>query len=223
MSQRLSLRRLRILAALTVLATASGATAEDAPSADLVSGERIWQRCAVCHGADGAGRPDGTFPRIAGQHDSVVRAQLAAIRSGTRSNPVMQPHVEDLVDDRELADVAAYVAALPRRGACGLGPGNDLERGERIYRETCESCHGDDGLGDAERLVPVISCQHYAYLLRRARDLASWSRNGHPATERPLDAFTDPELRAVMDYAARLGAVAAPPDSTDASDPGHPD
>ena len=48
MSQRLSLRRLRILAALTVLATASGATAEDAPGADLVSGERIWQRCAVC-------------------------------------------------------------------------------------------------------------------------------------------------------------------------------
>lgn len=163
----------------------------------------------MCHGAAGEGLSDGTFPKLAGQHASVVRIQLEAIRTGARSNPIMQPHVAALSDPRDVADVAAFVAAMPRNEVCQAGPGDDLARGERLYDEACASCHGAAGQGDAEAGVPWVACQHYAYLLRRARKLASWGTNAHPETSPPLARLTDAELRAVMDHAARLPASAA--------------
>lgn len=171
------------------------------------AGERLWQRCAVCHGADGAGTQDGTFPKIAGQYASVVRAQLDAIRTGERPNPVMKPHVEELADARDVADVADWVAAMPRDMACDAGPGDDLERGARLYETACASCHAASGQGNAGEGVPWIACQHHAYLLRRVRQLASWGGGAHPEIEPPLRSLTDAELRAVVDHAARLPAA----------------
>jgi cytochrome c553 len=211
------------LAAISLAALADGESAPRETAVDLEPGRRAFQRCAVCHRADGAGRPDGTFPKIAGQHSSVIVAQLDAIRSGARPNPVMAPHIEVLVDEREIADVAVYVESLPAPALRGLGPGEQLEQGERIYRSECASCHGAGGEGDAVRRVPVVAGQHYAYLLRRARNLASWGQNGHPATERPLDEFSDAELRAVMDYAARLQATDRPTLPVPRTAPGGPD
>ena len=192
-----------LLAALILLLSSSAEADEISP------GARIWQRCAVCHGADGEGRSDGTFPKIAGQHASVVVAQLEAIRSGERPNPVMKPHVQELSDARDVPDVAAYIAAMPRADTCDAGPGDDLERGAGIYAKSCASCHGEAGQGDAAEGAPWLACQHYAYLVRRARQLASWGRSAHPEVDPPLSSLSDAELRAVMDHALRLGA--APP------------
>lgn len=194
-----------------LLAAAGPPAAE--PDADLADGRAAYERCAVCHGPDGAGRTDGTFPKIAGQYRSVVFAQLVAIRSGARPNPVMEPHAQALTDDRELEDVAAYVASLPKPAAVGLGPGDRLERGGSIYRRTCAGCHGVAGEGDAEQRVPYVAGQHYAYLLRRVRSFASWGpqSDAHPATEPPLAGFTDAELQAVVDYAGRLPATEESP------------
>jgi len=187
-------------------------------SADSEAGVRAWQRCSVCHGADGAGNPDGTFPKIAGQYAPVIEAQLAAIRSSERSNPVMKPHVEELSDARDVADVAAFVAAMPRDATCQPGPGDDLERGARLYRTACARCHGEAGQGDAAERVPWLACQHYAYLLRRARQLAAWGRNAHPGTDPPLSTLTDADLRAVTDHAARLPAPAPTPQTPNTPD-----
>jgi cytochrome c553 len=171
---------------------------------DLEGGRRAYERCAVCHGADGSGRADGTFPRIAGQHRSVVVAQLNAIRDRTRPNPIMAPHARALLDEEQVLQVATYVAGLAFTGEPGLGSGDDLERGERLYRSDCADCHGEGGKGNADRLVPALAGQHYSYLLRRARDLGSWQEVRHPWDGRPLEEYTDAELRAVVDFAGRL-------------------
>jgi len=200
-----------VIALLAIGSFSSSASGDDAPdpqagTRDLEAGARLWERCAVCHGADGAGRPDGTFPKIAGQHASVIERQIAAIRSGDRSNPVMKPHVEGLADVRDVGDVAAFIAAMPRDPVCQVGPGDDLDLGDRLYRGSCATCHGEAGQGDAAEQVPWMACQHYAYLLRRARQFASFGRSAHPTTEPPLAEWNDAELRAVMDHAARLSA-----------------
>lgn len=171
---------------------------------DLEDGRRAYERCTVCHGADGGGRADGTFPRIAGQHRAVVVAQLTAIRNGTRPNPIMASHARALLDEEQVLQVATYVAGLPFNGEPGLGPGDDLERGERLYGSDCADCHGDLGQGHAARLVPAVAGQHYDYLLRRARDLGSWQEVLHPWDGRPLEEYTDAELSAVVDFAGRL-------------------
>ena len=200
---RLSRWRLPGLLALAALWLCPAASADDAP------GTRAWQRCAVCHGEDGAGRADGTFPKIAGQYASVIRAQLAAIREGARPNPVMKPHVDAISDARDLADVATFVESMPRNANCTAEPGDDPERGEQLYRSGCASCHGEDGQGNAAEKIPWIACQYPAYLLRRVRQQASWGPTRHPETKPPLAQWSDAELRAVVDFAARLPATPA--------------
>jgi cytochrome c553 len=192
-----------VVAILSIPASADVVSSDGAAPSD---GARAWQRCAVCHGAEGAGSSDGTFPKIGGQYASVIAAQLAAIRSGERSNPVMKPHVEELSDVRDVADVAEYVAGMPRDTTCHPGPGTDLAGGQVLYDAACASCHGAVGQGASASKVPWLACQHYDYLLRRARQLASWGPSAHPNIEPPLERLTDAELRAVMDYASRFPA-----------------
>ncbi len=201
-------------AALAALAAVAALAAGPARSSDLAAlaregdaeaGERVYASCAVCHRPDGGGRPDGTFPQLAGQHRSVIVKQLVDIRDGRRRNPVMEPFVHALVDDREIADVAAYVASLPLPADAGRGDGDDLERGSRLYARDCAGCHGERGEGAATAVVPVLAGGHYAYLLRQLRTIAAGRRaNAHPAMPSRVSRYTDAELQAVVDYASRL-------------------
>jgi cytochrome c553 len=169
------------------------------------AGASTWQRCAVCHGRDGAGSDDGTFPQLAGQHRSVVVKQLVDIREGRRRNAVMEPFARQLIDAREIADVAAYVEALPIPRDNGKGPGVDPERGARLYGRDCATCHGRRGEGDAARFVPVLAGQHYRYLLRQIRAIAGGRRqNAHPSMIERTATYSDADLQAVVDHASRL-------------------
>jgi cytochrome c553 len=162
----------------------------------------------VCHLPDAAGRADGTFPSLAGQHRSVIVKQLVDIRESRRSNPIMLPHAQALLDAREIDDVAAYLASLPLPAEPGRGKGDDLERGAQLYDRDCTTCHGAGGDGDATRAIPVLRGQHYAYLLRQIRAIAAGRRgNAHSEMQSRIRDYRDAELRAVVDYASRLPAT----------------
>lgn len=210
-----------VLAAALASAAALGAAGEDpealevAPSVrrvlaldgDAASGERVYRTCAVCHLADGSGRPDGTFPQLAGQHRQVIVKQLVDIREGRRHNPVMKPYTEALVDDQDIADVAAYIESLPvpRPGASDGEETNPGGEGAALYRRDCLGCHGERGQGDPERFVPVLAGRHEGYLLAQIRAIAGGRRgNAHPGMERIVAGYTDAELRAVVHYAVHL-------------------
>jgi cytochrome c553 len=189
-------------------ASGAGADPDTPPRGDRKAGAESYASCAVCHGDDGAGRPDGTFPRIAGQHASVITKQIEDIRSGARGNPIMASHVDLLTDPDEVADVAAYVAALSPgpTDATGERAGTEaLERGAALYARDCRRCHGDRGEGSAELAVPVVGGQHEAYLLRQLRAIAgSRRRNGDPHMVEGVFDHPDADLRAVSEYLAAL-------------------
>jgi cytochrome c553 len=201
-----------------MLFAASGAGADpgSSPGGDREAGAEVYAGCAVCHGDDGTGRADGTFPRIAGQHASVVAKQIEDIRSGARSNPIMASHIEMLTDPEEVADVAAYVAALSPDPASATGERSAVgatERGAELYARDCRRCHGDRGEGSAERAVPVVAGQHSAYLLRQLRAIAgSRRRNAHPHMVEAVFDYPDADLRALSEY---LAALAWPPTTTE--------
>ena len=67
--------------------------------------------CAGCHGPNGAGIP-AQFPRIAGQHQDYVIAQLTNFRTGTRANNVAMTTITKRLSDDEIKAVADYVAGL---------------------------------------------------------------------------------------------------------------
>jgi cytochrome c553 len=172
---------------------------------DATRGEEAYEVCSACHLPSGAGRPDGTFPQLAGQHATVLIKQMADIRAGRRDNPIMYPFAITLVDPQELADVAAYLQTLPIPTGNGQGPGTDLATGERLYKRDCVQCHGPQGEGDVAKFYPVLAGQHYEYMLRQIRDIAALRRrNANPDMVKVVKEYKDAELQAVVDYMSRL-------------------
>jgi len=172
---------------------------------DIENGEEAYEICSGCHLPSGAGRPDGTFPQLAGQHPVVVIKQIADIRAGRRDNVIMYPFASSLTDQQELADVAAYIKTLPIPTDNGKGPGTNLEEGKRLFDRDCVECHGAQGEGNAEKFYPVLAGQHYKYLLRQIIEIAEKKRrNANPDMVKIVEKYTHEEQMAVVDYMSRL-------------------
>jgi cytochrome c553 len=177
-----------------------------AATGDAAAGEVEFEVCQGCHRDAGAGRVNGSYPRLAGQHASVMVKQIDDIRSGRRLNHRMLPFVDESVLGRQqLADVAAYLQAQPVTSDNGKGPGTDLDQGRLLYERDCARCHGAVGEGDAQRIVPRLSGQHYLYLLREARAIRDGSRgNGNTEMAELITGYDDADLEAVFDFISRL-------------------
>lgn len=89
----------------------SPAMAQDAPAGDRVAGRKIVSAiCQTCHGMDGLAKmPE--MPTIAGADPVYILHQLEAYRSGERKNESMSA-VAPMLDDKKMADVAAYYGAV---------------------------------------------------------------------------------------------------------------
>jgi cytochrome c553 len=173
---------------------------------DVARGKTAYEACEGCHRKDGSGRANGTYPRLAGQHARVVIKQLVDIRSGRRHNPDMAPLVaEPVLSLQAMADIAAYVQALPVQANNGKGAGNDLALGQKLYERDCAVCHGTVGQGDAASFVPMVAVQHYRYLLRELINIGDGSRrNSHAAMVKVIKPYSQAELDAVADHMSRL-------------------
>jgi len=175
------------------------------PNAD--KGKEIYQLCATCHGKNGWGSEDGSFPVIGGQHRSVIVKQLADIRARNRENPTMFPFSGDdvLGGPQGVEDVAEYIAQLPANDSPGVGKGDEVVLGEKLYQEKCMACHGAVGEGNANAFFPKIKGQHYAYLLRQLQWIRDGRRkNANPAMLAMIKELDDKTLASIADYVSRL-------------------
>jgi cytochrome c553 len=174
---------------------------------DPNNGRNIYLICSVCHRPEGWGTQDGMYPRIAGQRRTVIVKQLADIRARHRDNPLMYPFSVPRVlgGAQNVADVAAYVAALPMTRDNGKGPGTDLEHGEQLYRANCVKCHGEQGMGNEAEHLPEIAGQHFAYLMRQFEAIRNGRRkNSDPKMVKQIQGFDLRDQAAVLDYTSRL-------------------
>ena len=169
-------------------------------------GQEAYQGCQGCHKANGAGRPDGTYPQLAGQHASVLIKQMSDIREGLRENPKMFPFAgKHVVTTQEIADIAVYLQNMKIPRDNGKGPGVDLARGKELYMKDCQTCHGDNGEGSEDEFYPVLAGQHYQYMLREIRDIRKGKRrNANPKMVKVVKNYSDVDAEAVSDYMSRL-------------------
>jgi len=195
---------------------------------DTDNGLKLYRECAECHMPEGWGLASGLVPQIAGQHRTVVIKQLADIRTGNRANQLMVPYssAESIGGAQAVADVAGYIDTLEISIENGKGPGDDLERGERLYAENCAQCHGAEGEGDNDRYMPRIQAQHYNYLVTQFQQIRDGKRrNADPAMVEQIKGFDEAEISAVLDYVSRLEppeAFQAPPGWRNPDFAGHP-
>ena len=174
---------------------------------DKENGLDVYEVCAACHLTEGWGTKEGTFPQLAGQHRDVLIKQLADIRAKNRDNPTMYPFAlpESIGDAQALADVTAYIETLPMNPDNGVGPGDNLEHGKKLFDDNCVKCHGDHGQGDEAKWYPRLEGQHYNYMLRQFEWIRDGKRrNANPDMIKQIKGFSDEDMIAVIDYASRL-------------------
>lgn len=174
---------------------------------DPDNGRRLYVNCVSCHGPEGWGRPDGSYPQIAGQLAGVIVKQLEDIRRGNRSNPIMRAFTSPRVlgGAQEIADVAAYVAALPMTPFNGQGRPELVPEGETIYADNCAECHGKQAQGDAADRIPLLQGQHYRYLKRQFDHIRTGlRRNADRKMSKQIKGFDLTQEAAVLSYTAGL-------------------
>ena len=215
-----------------ILLLGTGALAGAAEKAiDMENGEEINEVCAGCHGAAGQGGKQGEYPRLAGQPADFIARQLLLFRERSRPNLAMVEYIDDRqMPDKDIADISAYLEAieLPSKlpPVDESAPGfdafarlmeakrlvqipraeGDQEKGRRLYRKECRSCHGKKAEGDRKNAVPMLAGQYISYLWRQVDKYLDGIRIHDPEQpdEKILEEFTREELRDILAYLSIL-------------------
>ncbi|MDY7116782.1 c-type cytochrome [Halomonas sp. SSL-5] len=157
---------------------------------DAERGQAAAGTCVACHQADGSGMnvPGGqSWPRLAGLGADYIAKQLHDFQEGRRQNASMMPFA-NMLDDQQIADVAAYYSQLPAT----QGDGGDVDeallaRGEQLalrgdwdeYIVSCKSCHGPGNQG-AGSTFPGIAGQHAGYIESQLHAWQAGERSNDP-------------------------------------------
>lgn len=174
---------------------------------DVARGKEAFRGCQGCHKSDGAGVREGVYPRLSGQHVSVLIKQITEIRAGIRQNPKMLPFVQEpAISTEEIADIAVFLNSVTSVRENGKGPGDQVERGKEVYfANKCHVCHGKNGEGDADKAYPALAAQHYNYLLREMKLIETGARgNSHPDMVKAISRVSQSDREAVADFLSRL-------------------
>jgi cytochrome c553 len=165
--------------------------------------------CVRCHGFDGAGHPNGAFPRLNGLDAGYLHEALRHYARGTRPSGFMAPVARALTDE-EMRLVAQHYASMPAAASPAAPEAADLallQKGAALAAtgargiEACTSCHAA-GKADA----PALEGQYRDYVVQQ---LTLW-KAGHRRSDasdvmgRIARAMSEEEIRAVAVYYAAL-------------------
>ena len=195
---------LALASALTLLTGAVYA------AGDASAGKSKAAACAACHGVDGNGGADPSWPKLASQSPDYLVKQLMDFKNGARKDPIMQGMAAPL-SKQDMADIAAYYAGQPIKP--GAAKSAQLaKRGEHLYRggnaqsgvSACMSCHGPSGSGIPPRF-PRVSGQNAVYTEKQLLAFKSEKRaNDGEFMTRIAFRMSEAEIAAVSEYMAGL-------------------
>ncbi|MCP1316583.1 cytochrome c [Vreelandella lionensis] len=167
---------------------ASGSIAQEG---DAERGEAASATCVACHQANGGGMNISggeSWPRLAGLNSNYIAKQLHDFKAGDRQNATMVTFA-NMLDDQQIADVAAYYSQLPATPGQGGDNADEalLARGEQLaergdwnaYIVSCKSCHGPGGQGVGETF-PGIAGQHAGYISAQLNAWKNDTRSNDP-------------------------------------------
>ncbi len=89
-----------------------------------------------------------------------------------------------------------------------IGNREAIAEGEKLYNETCTSCHGKDGTGG--ELGPPVASQNRRYLKRTDNEIFDTVKNGITGTQMPpyTGQFTDEQIWRITAYIRGLRGTA---------------
>ena len=173
------------------------------------------QVCGACHGIDGNSQIP-TNPKLAGQHAEYINKQLTNFKSqdgkpAERANPIMGGMVATL-SEADMKGLAAYFASQQLKPESAKNKAT-IELGQKLWRAgdikrgipACAACHGPAGAGLPAQF-PRLAGQFADYTEAQLKAFRAGERANDPAKMMRTIALkmTDPEIKAVADYAAGL-------------------
>ncbi len=227
--ERSSVKRRCSVWLVLLLATRAGlALAQQESSAggsqwkyDPETAQDILDTCAACHGKNGEGGKNGTYPRLAGLEAAYIAKQLRAFKVRERINIPMYPYATERElppsDVRDIAQLLSQIklptempspdepmSTLERLRAAQAvfnvpRVAGDVERGGELYGEECGDCHGEEGWGEDE--APQLAGQHTNYLRRQIEQFRSGERINEDMDD-VLDSLDDEDLQDLFAYLA---------------------
>jgi len=151
------------------------------------TGQQIYATCAACHGTRAEGNPSLGAPALAGQQPAYLQRQLLNFRTGLRGS-----HKDDsygaqmragsqaaLRDEKAIAAVAIYIAALPRTDVKPAGK-FDARNGNNLYQGKCGACHGGQAEGNESLSAPRLAGLDATYIKRQHRNFGKGLRGAQP-------------------------------------------
>ena len=199
---------------LSSLLLVAGSLQAQAPDLDKAK-QTAETLCAACHMADGNSQL-ATNPKIAGQHEDYLFKQLREFKGWNgnppvRENAIMGGMVAGL-EEADMRALAKYFSSfeLQPEPAKNL---ETIELGQQIWRAgiaskgvpACAGCHGPAGAGMPAQ-YPRLSGQFAEYIEAQMKGFRDGVRQNDPNSMMRMVAIkmTDPEIKAVSDYAAGL-------------------
>ena len=185
------------------------AMAKGGDSDAIGRGATLALNCTMCHGAHGMSGSDA--PNLAGQYPEVVIKQMHDYKAGKRTSPIME-QIGKALTDKQIADLAAYYAYLPKARTAPTTYDETLPALVRVGDPLrniapCISCHGgvDQKFG-----TPWLEGMPRTYLVAQLEAFASGARrNDSQAQMRNMArAMTPGEIQEVAAFYARKASDA---------------
>lgn len=207
------IKRSLLLSSLLLLAGSLQAQ-DQAPDLDKAK-QTAETLCAACHMADGNSQLPAN-PKIAGQHEDYLFKQLREFKGWNGNPPVRENAIMGgmvaALEEPDMRALAKYFASfeLQPEPAKNL---ETIELGQQIWRAgiaskgvpACAACHGPAGAGMPVQ-YPRLSGQFAEYIDTQMKAFRDGVRKNDPNGMMRTIAIkmTDPEIKAVSDYAAGL-------------------
>ena len=203
---------------LSLLLATGAVQAQDkaAGQPDLAKAKQTAEQvCGACHGTDGNSQIP-TNPKLAGQHAEYLNKQLRNFKSeggkpAERANPIMGGMVAALSEE-DMKGLATYFAGQQLKPESAKNKAS-IELGQKLWRAgdikrgipACAACHGPAGAGLPAQ-YPRLSGQFADYTEAQLKAFRAGERANDPAKMMRTIALkmTDPEIKAVADFAAGL-------------------
>ncbi|MDD3352731.1 c-type cytochrome [Zoogloea sp.] len=203
---------------LSLLLATGAVQAQDKTAAqpDLAKAKLTAEQiCGACHGADGNSQIPAN-PKLAGQHAEYLYKQLRNFKGengqpAERNNGIMAGMVAGL-SDADMKGLAAHFSSQTLKPEVAKNK-DSITLGQKLWRAgdvsrgipACAACHGPAGAGLPAQ-YPRLAGQFAEYTETQLKSFRAGERANDPNKMMRTIALkmTDPEIKAVADYAAGL-------------------
>ncbi len=162
-------------------------------SATLQAAPAALPLCQSCHQADGSGNAALQAPALAGQQQDYLLRQLQHFQTGLRgahsqdsTGAQMRAALPRDLSTAELTALAGHFAGLPQQAKAAAQQADpvQIDKGRRIYINSCGACHGAKAEGVVALKAPSLHQLDAAYLTRQLEYFRTGVR-GSDKTDKP--------------------------------------